>query len=204
MGDPILLDLPTYIETPRLILRPPQAGDGPGIYKAITDGYSALVKWLNWPSNIPSKEQVEIEARIHQAKWILREDMRFVCINRESGEIMGRMAYPSIQTNWDIPIFGISYFMSKSHQRLGYTQEAVNALTRYAFEVLDAKKVEIKCDVENPASIGIPKKLGFKLEARQKGVWPRKDKHELAEIVTYARFDMINLLPLEVRWSSCS
>lgn len=198
--DPLLLDLPRVIETPRLFLRPPQAGDGEGIYYAIKDGYENLVKWLNWPKTFSCTiDAMEREARMHQARWILREDMRLIVIHKESNTIIGRCGFPPVQLNWQIPYFGISYFLSQSWQGQGYAIEAVNALTRYAFKYMKARKVEIKCDAENLKSIAIPEKIGFIYEARLKGNWPRQDKDELADVLCYYCFDAKNLSPLDVR-----
>ena len=39
---PILLDLPTPITTPRLILRPPQIGDGIAVNEAVLESFDVL------------------------------------------------------------------------------------------------------------------------------------------------------------------
>ncbi len=43
--------------------------------------------------------------------------------------------------------------------------EAVNAQTRYLFEALGARRVEIRCDSKNLGSLAVMKKLGFLTEA---------------------------------------
>jgi RimJ/RimL family protein N-acetyltransferase len=192
--------MPFPIITPRLILQPPHPGDGKGLHQAILDSHDELVYWLNWPSKIPSLEEVEIEARSHYAKWFLREDLRFVCREKSSDRIIGRFAFPPSFLNWQIPMVALSYFISKPYQGNGYALEATNALTRYAFTVLKAKRVEIKCDTENTKSLSIPQKLGFTLEARQKGIWPKPNDRELAEIITFCMFDTKELPPLDVQW----
>ena len=42
MQDPILIELPAVIETERLRLRPPQAGDGAALYLAIQESLPDL------------------------------------------------------------------------------------------------------------------------------------------------------------------
>lgn len=200
MANSLFLNLPKRILTPHLILRAPRGGDGEGLLKAMQDGYEDLVKWLNWPETLPTFVAVEEECLKHEACFILRGDIRFLIIKKDTQEIMGRCAYPPLQSNWDIPAFGISYFLAKRFRGQGYAQEATNALTRYAFEVLKARKVEIKVDTENVSSLKIPQELNFTLEAIQKGCWPRKDKEELAEQLTYALFNDSPLPPLETRW----
>jgi RimJ/RimL family protein N-acetyltransferase len=196
----LLLDIPEQILTPRLILRVPSPGDGPPLYEAIRDGYDDFVKWMNWPAELPSPTSVEADCRKHRAQFILREDIRFLIIHKETHEIMGRCGYPPFQSNWKIPLFGISYFLARRFRGQGYAQEAAIALSRYAFEVLKTRKVQIQVDPENVASLKIPQNLGFILEAQQKGCWPRKDKKELADLWTYALFDSAALPFLEVKW----
>ncbi len=82
----------------------------------------------------------------------------------------------------------------------GIIKEAVNAVTKYAFDVLRAKRVEIRCDTENVRSKKVCERLGFELEGtlRQNdlkchGGGPR-DTH------VYACIDVKNLPVLEVTW----
>lgn len=189
IDNPIMLDLPAGIETPRLILRPPRAGDGAKVHAAMMDGYDDCVKWVCWDSTPPTVEEVEITCRQQQASWITREFMRFLIIHKDTDEVVGCTAYPPFQLDWRIPFFGISYFISQSQQGNGYATESVAALTHFAFDHLKARKVEIKCDEENPSSQGIPKKLGFELETKQRGNWPSADRKQLSMLLTYARFN---------------
>ncbi len=195
---PILLNLPERIITDRLILKVPQAGDGAGLHKAVLDGYGDFIKWLTWPEEKPTLEMVEQDCRRHHAEFILRQDIRYLIINRKTKEIMGRCGFPPFQLNWAIPMFGISYFLAKRFQGNGYATEAVNILTQLAFKHMQARKVEIKVDPENQASLRIPERLWFALEAKQKGNWLRKDKEELADLWTYAMFDTKKLPVLKI------
>lgn len=189
----ILIDLPELIETQRLKLQMPKAGFGTKLHAAISDGYEDYIKWLNLPTNIPTEQTLEEECRKHMADFILREFIRYLIIDKSTNEVVGRCAFPSFQANWQIPQFGISYFIRKSQRGKGYATEAVHALSQLAFRNLKAKKLEIYCDSENIASTKIPLKLGFKLEYTQKGGWPRQDG-KLAELQTYSIFSENELI----------
>lgn len=195
----ILMDLPELIQTPRLKLQMPKAGFGQKLHQAISDGYEDYVKWLNWSPNIPNPETLEEECRRHHADFILREFIRYLIIEKETGEVVGRCAFPSFQANWIIPQFGISYFIRRAKQAKGYATEATHVMALLAFRLLKAKKLEIYCDAENIASTKVPLKLGFKLEYTQKGGWPRYDG-QLAELQTYSMFHEADLPYLEVQW----
>ena len=195
----ILIDLPEVIETSRLKLQMPKAGFGEKLHTAISDGYEDYIKWLNWSATPPSKEVIEEDCRKHHAEFILRDFIRYLIIDKATGDIVGRCAFPSFQANWLIPQFGISYFIRRSERAKGYATEAIQAMSLLAFRVLKARKLEIYCDAENNASTRIPLKLGFKLEYTQKGSWPRQDD-KLAELRTYSLFAQEKLPKLEVKW----
>lgn len=195
----LLIDLPEEIQTPRLTLKVPKAGMGEKVHGAILDGYEDYVDRLNWPKTPPDKEAVEIECRQHNAEFILREFIRYVIFDKSTNEVVGRCAFPPFQCNWDIPQFGISYFIRKAARDTGYATEASHAMTLLAFKILKARKVEICCDAENVASAKVPLKLGFELEYAQKGGWTRGDG-ELAEIRTYSMFSGADLPKLDIAW----
>lgn len=198
---PILIDVPEEIETFRLCLKVPKAGDGHGLHEAILDGYEDAVKWLGWPSERPTQDVVEEECRRHHAEFILREFIRYLIVEKETNRVVGRCAYPASQAVWSIPQFGISYFIRRTARGQGYATEAAHALTLMAFQVLKAKKVEIYCDAENEASQKIPQKLGFVLECTKKGGWPRPD-NQLATLLTYSLFNPDALPDRKVKWVS--
>lgn len=169
------------------------------LHDAIINGYEDYVKWLNWPFTPPTQEEVEKSCRKSNAEFVLREFIRYLIIDKATGNIFGRCAFPSFQANWLMPQFGISYFIRKSSRAKGYATESAHAMSLLGFRVLKAKKLEIYCDAENIASIKVPKKLGFKLEYTQKGGVPRQDG-ELAELRTYSISSENELPKLEVTW----
>ena len=195
----ILIDLPENIETPRLNLQMPKAGFGIKLHQAITDGYDDYIKWLCWPSDIPTIETVEKECRQHHAEFILRSCVRYIIIDKVTNEVVGRCAFPPVQAHWTIPQFGISYFIRKSQRSKNYATEASHAMACLAFKTLKAKKVEIHCDSNNIASIKTPLKLNFKHEYTQKGGWPSQDS-QLATLHIYSIFSEKELPGMDIKW----
>lgn len=53
-----------------------------------------------------------------------------------------------------------------SEWRKGYITEAVRGITGFAFEVLGAQRVEIRCDDHNTRSAAVAERAGFTLEGR--------------------------------------
>ncbi len=58
----------------------------------------------------------------------------------------------------------IGYWLSEPFQKQGIMTRSVARLCDYAFHELDLNRIQIKCAVENHASIAIPKRLGFTFE----------------------------------------
>lgn len=197
MINPLLLTVPSPIITPRLLLRPPQAGDGTAINEAIIESFDDLKKWLPWANHRPSINESEIFARTSQAKWILREDLVFLLFHRETNMLLGVSGFHRI--NWHMPSFEIGYWIRSSAAKQGFVTESTNALTRYAFEQLNAARVEIKCDSDNTASTKVAEKLGFCLEEILINNTLRPDK-SLRSTTIYARYDTQNLPLLETKW----
>lgn len=194
MSKPIMIDIPEMIETSRLSLHMPQAGWGAKLHEAIVDGYEDCIKWLNWAPSPPTVETVEEECRRHHADFILRDFIRYVIVEKKTGRVVGRCALPSQLIFWSIPQFGISYFIRRDARGLGYATEATRALTQLAFRTLGAKKVEVYCDSENYCSQNVPKKLGFRLECKKMGAFPRPGKI-MPELHTYSLFSEAELSP---------
>lgn len=190
--NPILIDLPEQIETPRLFLQMPKAGFGAKLHEAILDGYNTTSIWLNWPKIPPTALMVEEDCRKHHAEFILRTFIRYIIVEKKTSKIIGRCAFPSFQANWTIPQFGLSYFIRKDSQSKGYATETAYTMTILAFKTLKAHKVEIFVDADNLASCRVPEKLNFNHEYTQKGGWP-KHSGGLTELKTYALFDLKDL-----------
>ncbi|MFN7365615.1 MAG: GNAT family N-acetyltransferase [Alphaproteobacteria bacterium] len=186
--DKLLLQIPERIEAGALELVIPQAGWGERVYAAVMDGYEDSVRWLRWPSTPPTPIGVEEECRRHHAAFILRECVRYVIVHKSTQTVVGRCAFAPSQTYWDIPQFGLCYFIRRTERGKGYATQASHALTLLAFETLQAKKVMIYCDEENHASLRVPQKLGFSLEFSEKGSWLREDG-TLATLQAYSLFD---------------
>ena len=147
MTNPILLEIPMPITTPRLILRPPEPGDGKEVNAAIIETFDELHPWMPWADRQPTPEESEENVRRSCARWILREDLRLSIFDRATGQLAGSTGLHRV--NWKVPSFEIGYWLRKSFMGKGYATESTLALTRYAFAALTAKRVELRCDSKN-------------------------------------------------------
>lgn len=161
--DPVLMNLPEQIESERMLLRVPCAGDGAAIYEAQMESLAELRPWMPWVHDELSIDVSEKSARLAVAKWISREDLRFSMHDKHTGRFLGGTGLH--RPSWDDRRFEIGYWIRTSEAGKGYVTEAVHAMTSYAMDVLDAQRVEIRMDTRNERSWRVAERAGFKLEA---------------------------------------
>lgn len=165
MRDAVLFDLPTSIDTERLFVRAPQAGDGLVLHAAITESLEELRRFpgsLPWAVSEQTVESAELYCRNGHSNFIARRDLPFLLFERDTGELVGSASLHGL--NWDVPKTGIGYWVRTPRAGKGYISEAVDALTTYAFAHLEAARVEIFVDELNTASRRVAERCGYELE----------------------------------------
>ena len=144
----------------RVIVRPHMRADFDEMWEAIQESRERIRPWL------PFADQTEDELRDWlartEAKWITREMLGMAIIGRESGQLAGNIGL--MTRNWEIGSFEIGYWLRTSAEGKGYMSEAVRLVTDVAFDLLDANRVQIRCDAENARSAAVPRRLGFTRE----------------------------------------
>ncbi|MDH4467563.1 MAG: GNAT family N-acetyltransferase [Bacteriovoracaceae bacterium] len=198
MINPILISLPKQIETPRLIIRPPQMGDELEHNRAFAESHLELREWLPWAQEIPSLEESEITIRGFMADWILRKDLVMFIFEKQSHQFLGGTGLHRI--DWQIPRFEIGYWMRTSQAGKGYITESTNALLRFALEGLKAARVEIRCSSKNVKSESVMKRLHLEFEGTLKKNFYNPQGPRIDDTQLYAAFDTKSLPPLAVKW----
>lgn len=182
---PILLDFPEEFYSERLLIRKPMPGDGKAVYEAMKASIKELKSWMSWAHREQTMEDVEAVVREAHAKFLTREDLRLHIFNSETGEFIASSGLHRI--NWDIPKFEIGYWIDTRFNGNGYITEATEAITKFAFNTLKAKRVEIRCDPINVRSKAIPDRLGFTLEGILKDDGLSADGKEIRDTCIYAK-----------------
>ncbi|MEY2194618.1 GNAT family N-acetyltransferase [Neobacillus sp. BF23-41] len=182
---PILLDFPNQFYTERLLIRMPLPGDGKVVYQAMQSSLNELKEWMPWAHREQTEEDVEVNMREAHAKFLTREDLRLHIFNRETGEFIGSSGLHRI--NWNIPKVEIGYWIDTRYSGQGYITEAAEAITKFAFTELKAKRVEIRCDSKNIKSRAIPERLGFTLEGILRNDEMSANRKDLRDTCIYAK-----------------
>ena len=178
-------NFPSQFESDRLIIRMPEMSDALDVFEALRNSLPALKPWLPFAQEEPELYKTEENLRESIADFITRKDLRLHIFLKETGEFIGSTGLHRI--NWAIPKFEIGYWLDTKFEGNGYMMEAVDRLTRFAFEDLGANRVEIRCDEENGKSRAIPVKLDYELEGILKSDSLTGDGKHLRNTCVYAK-----------------
>jgi RimJ/RimL family protein N-acetyltransferase len=165
--DPVLIDVPERLETERLTLRCPRAGDGPALNAAVCASIEVLRPWVPWAREAPSADASEAYCRRMQAKFILREDLVLLIFEQGSdgaqGPVLGALGLDRI--DWTLRTFELGYWRRAGLDGLGVVTESVVALSRMVFDRLLARRIEIRTDDANERSWRVAERAGYTFEA---------------------------------------
>lgn len=179
---------PVVLSSKRLILRPHCEEDATLLYKAVQDSFEALHRWMDWAGDPLTLEKTKDYIAFSKKCWSEDSPTELpMLIFDHHLNLIGSTGYLAI--NWKVPALEIGYWVNSPHEGCGYITEATNLLTQHAFTKWNAKRVEIRCDVENVKSAAIPERLGFKLEAHFKNHRVQPNSQKLSGTLVYARYD---------------
>lgn len=160
--DPLSLDIPEELHGPRVTVRTYRLEDTPQFWQAIQESREHLAPWLPWVHFYHTIDDCQPFILRARARFLLREDLIMAIFDRATGRYLGGTGLSRI--NWDRRTFEIGYWVRRSAEGQGYIRETVQVLTRFAFEHLQANRVEIRMDPRNTRSRNVPERLGFVLE----------------------------------------
>lgn len=182
--DPILMDIPTEFYTDRLYIRMPKPGDGKVVHEAIEASLNELRPWMLFANYERDEADTELGVREAHAKFITRDDLRLYIFLKDTMQFIGSSGLHN--PNWNVPSFEIGYWIDSRFSGKGYMTEAVRGITDYAFEHLNARRIEIRCDRLNRRSIAIPERLGYTFEGTLRNHDISVDGKSLRDTVIYA------------------
>ncbi len=161
--NPVLLELPSELAGERIVLRPFRDADAPALWNAVDTSRPHLKAWMPWVNDHNSLEYSREYVRRMHAKSILREDLPMGIWRQSDARLLGAAGLHRI--DWTVPAMEIGYWLRPEAEGAGYATEAAKLIARFAFDLLGAERVEIRCDALNLRSAAIPRRLGFIHEA---------------------------------------
>ena len=195
----VFLRVPVPVRTDRLLLRPPTVGDGTRIAEAVAESYDALHPWFHAGMGDREREgspvwQEMIAVRF-LAQFLARERLPFYAFAQDT-----LCAFVELQPDWRAGRHRLSYWVRSSMTGRGIGTEAVGAITRYAFDALDARMVTVGHAEGNAGSAALIAQLGFEPIARQP-LGYEMPNGTLVDGLAYAMRDPGRLPKLAVRWT---
>lgn len=144
------------LETPRLLLRPPQREDLDAFAEFMADERSAKFLGGVIPRSVAWRQLATIIGA-----WSLNGFSMFSIIEKRSGRWVGRGG-PWVPEGW--PGTEVGWGIVPSAQRNGYAKEAATAAIDWAFDALGWTEVIHCIDPANTASIATALSLGSTLQ----------------------------------------
>lgn len=178
------------LESERLTIRFPMPEDAEEVHAAIQESWPELHRWMDWADALPTLEACERKCRaacqayLERARKVIHE-IPFGLFLKGTGTLVGRSDIHNI--DWSAPQCEIGYWVRARFARKGYVTEAVGVLTTYAFDVVGAQRVWIRCDAGNARSAAVPRRLGFVHEGTLKDDRRRPRTGELADTLVFSR-----------------
>ena len=177
---------PYRIETSRLAIRCYDPGDAPLLKEAIDSSLEHLRPFMPWIDDEPQplEEKVELLRRF-RAAFDACDNFIYGIFDPEEREVLGGAGlHPRIGPGG----LEVGYWTRASRTREGIATEVSAALTRVAFELSGADRVEIRIDPANTASLAVPRRLGFPEEARLRRRLPSRPGEPLRDVVLFTLF----------------
>lgn len=152
-----MTNLPAF-ETRRLLLRPIEESDAPGLHAAYGD--PEAMRFWDAP---PSVDVAETASRIRQTLAVERRWHGMWAIVARSGGVAGMINYHNVDPRNRRLALGWIVVPAFWHQ--GLMTEAAQIVLHHCFSAMDMHRIEALIEPENTASRGLAVKLGFAQES---------------------------------------
>jgi RimJ/RimL family protein N-acetyltransferase len=177
---------PYRIETDRLVIRCYEPADASLMKDAIDSSLDHLRPFMEWTDHEPQpvEQKVELIERFRTAFESAEAFVYGVFDGGEREQLGGTGLHPRVGPGG----LEIGYFVRASATRRGIATEVAAVLTRVGFEVCEADRIEIRIDPNNTRSFGVPRKLGFPVEATLRRRLPARPGQPLRDVTIHTLF----------------
>lgn len=145
------------ITTKRLTIRPIRAGDEKEIHEYAGDKSLTMMYFL--PNE--TFEETAAFVRENAAEWESGDQTNFEFVILLDGKIIGGCDC-DLGHSEDRSYATLGWIIHRDYRNRGYASEAASAVLDFAFERLAISKVYAQCDIINPASFAVMRRIGMK------------------------------------------
>jgi RimJ/RimL family protein N-acetyltransferase len=172
------------------------------MHEALKASIIDLKKWMPWAQSLASLEDTQSFIRESIRDWEAPfkeySERTLVIMDLYNKQFIGSMGVKPL--NLLIPSFEVGYWIDKRLSGQGLMTEAVNGVVRYLWGAHFARRIEIRCEVDNIKSAQVAKRLNFPREAQMINERISADGKSVVDTLLYAIGDDRYLPTLEVTW----
>lgn len=160
---PLRIAVQTRFESERLLLRCYTLSDAPTLSISFNNNQRRLKQdFPNRVKKIWTEEDAETFIWQKNQEWERREAFHIGIWEKKGEAYAGEICYKDIA--WKISKADVGYYVLNEFDGKGITTEALTMTLPFAFEILEMRKLQIRCSSENLASQWVAEKCGFKPE----------------------------------------
>ncbi len=119
---------------------------------------------MPWAENHRTIQDSEESVRRARVRFLERSDLMLLLFLKGTGTLVGSSGLHRM--DWTVPKFEIGYWCRSRFTGKGYITEAVCGISAFAFEALDARRLEIRCDSQNHRSVTVAEQSSFTPEGK--------------------------------------
>ena len=159
--NPLLINLPSRIETERLILRSYQIGDETWYYAMSLRNKSHLTRYEsdNPVMKVNSEEDAATVIHGFVASWETRKAFFMGVFRKDTLQFVAQIYIGVV--SWTLPEFEVGYFAEVNQSGNGYVTEATQGALEFIFTHLGAHRVRLECDDTNERSSHVAERCGM-------------------------------------------
>ena len=186
------------IETQRLFIRPVEVGDEVEINQAINRSLDSLQRWMPWAKD-PSLKTTESFVKNAVLARELKQfrDFPLAVVHKADHKIISVTGFNE-KSEFDIGVYEIGYWVDDKYQGKGLVTEFVSAISHFAFNYLNAMRVQIATQVENEKSVSVATRCGFHCEATLKNHRLDCESGKAADSYLFAITDFEKIPKIEI------
>jgi ribosomal-protein-alanine N-acetyltransferase len=160
----MLLDIPSMLETTRLIIRKYKKGDGESLLNLLESNNNReyLRDQITEASTIKTQKEAEIRIRQFIASWVERKRFVMGIWLKPSHICIGQIWIEP--KKWEVPSFELGWFLDRTYQRQGIATEAAKKSIDFLFDDLKAHKIIVLTRDDNVRSYKLAERCGFTKE----------------------------------------
>jgi RimJ/RimL family protein N-acetyltransferase len=186
------------IRTERILIRPVRTSDASLMHTAMKESFRELKMWMPWAQSLASLHDTELYLAHGEKIWTAfaheSVEQPLQIMDPTDNHYIGATGIKPV--NLLIPTFEIGYWVNQRFASQGLITEAMNALSRFLFDVLRAKRIEINCEERNIKSAAVAERLNYELEGKLRNYRLDATGQIVTHSMIYSCIDSAKLPPL--------